>query len=93
LDTTITQVIKGIGYILSKYTLSNNNSIIINSIVELLYSIFNRLHSREWLNYWDIIAALEITNRLVSVRLGLTIPLYKKDINSKVTPLSNPLYY
>jgi hypothetical protein len=32
-----------------------------------------------------------MTDRLVFVRLGLRVPLYKKDANGKVTPLSNPL--
>jgi hypothetical protein len=93
LDTTIGQVIKGIGYILDKYIFDNNNSIIINSIVKLLYSIFNRLYSKEWLNYWDIIAALEITNRLVFIRLGLSISFYKKEVNGKAISFSNSLYY
>jgi hypothetical protein len=93
LDTAVSQVIKGIGYILNKYILDNNDSVIVNSIVELLYSIFNRLYSKEWLNYWDITAALEITNRPVFVRLGLSIPLYKKEANGKVILLPNPLYY
>jgi hypothetical protein len=53
--------------------------------------MFDRLCSRAWLNYWDIIAALEITNKLVFVRLGLSVSLYKKDVNGEVTPLLNPL--
>ncbi|TVY80732.1 hypothetical protein LSUE1_G005970 [Lachnellula suecica] len=39
----------------------------------------------------DIAAALEMTNRPVSVRLGLSIPLHKEDANGAVTPISNPL--
>jgi hypothetical protein len=93
LDTTIARVVKGIGHILGKYTLGNKDSIIVNGIVKLLYSIFDRLHSREWLDFSDITAALEMTDRLVFMRLGLSIPLYKKDANSKVILLSNPLYY
>ena len=91
LDTAVNQVLKGIGHILSKHMLGNDNSIIINSIVKLLYSMFDRLCSQEQLNCQDIAAVLEMTNRLVFVRLGLSILLYKKDANSKVTPLSNPL--
>jgi hypothetical protein len=93
LDTTINQVIKGIGHILGKYILNNNNSIIVNNIVKLLYNIFNRLCFRKWLNYWDIIITLEITNRPVFIRLGLNIPLYKKEVKGKIIPLPNPLYY
>jgi hypothetical protein len=91
LDTAVGQVVKGIGYVLGKYTLGNNNSIIVNGAVELSYSVFDRLRSREWLNYWDIAAALEMTDRPVFVRLGLSIPLYKKEANGEVTPLPNPL--
>jgi len=93
LVTTIGQVVKEIGHILGKYTLDNNNSIIVNSAVKLLYSVFDRLYSREWLNYWDIITALEITNRPVFVRLGLSVSLYKKEANGEAMPLLSPLYY
>jgi hypothetical protein len=53
--------------------------------------VFDRLRSWEWLNCWDIAAALEMTDRPVFVRLNLSVPLHKKDANGKVTPLSNPL--
>jgi hypothetical protein len=47
LDTTVDRVVKGIGHILGKYTLGDDDSIIVNSVVELLCSIFDRLCSRE----------------------------------------------
>jgi hypothetical protein len=93
LDTAVSQVVKGIGYILGKYILNNNDSVIVNGTVELLCNVFDRLRSKEWLNCWDIAAALEMTDRLVFIRLGLSIPLYKKEANGEVTPLLNPLYY
>ena len=33
-----------------------------------------------------------MTDRLVFVRLSLSVPLYKKGANGEVTPLSNPLH-
>jgi hypothetical protein len=68
-----------------------NDSLMVNGVAELLYGVFNRLRSKEWLNFCDIAAALEITDRPVFVRLGLSILLHKKDTNGEVTPLSNPL--
>jgi hypothetical protein len=91
LDTTVAQVVEGIGHVLGKHTLDNNDSIMVNGAVELLCGVFDRLCSKEWLNYWDIAAALEMTDRLVFVRLGLSVPLYKKEVNGEATPLSNPL--
>lgn len=63
----------------------------VNGTVELSCGVFDRLRSREWLNFSDIAAALEMTDRPVFVRLGLSVPLHKKDANGEVTPLSNPL--
>jgi hypothetical protein len=91
LDTAVDRVVEGIGHILGKHTLSDGDSIIVNGAVELLYGVFDRLRSKEWLNFCDIAAALEMTDRPVFVRLGLSIPLHKKDANGDVTPLSNPL--
>ena len=93
LDTAVNQVVEGIGHVLGKYTLSKDDSIIVNSVVELSCSVFNRLCSQQQLNCQDIVAALEITNRPVIVRLSLSVLLYKKDVNSKATPLLNPLCY
>jgi hypothetical protein len=45
------RVVKGVRHVLSKRTLGKDDSIIVNSIVELSYSLFDRLRSREWLNY------------------------------------------
>jgi hypothetical protein len=73
--------------------LGNNDIIIINNIIEFSYSVFDRLRSREWLNCWDITATLEITDRPVFMRLGLSVLFYKKDKNSGVMPVSNPLRY
>ena len=49
------------------------------------------LSSELQVNCWDIAAALEMTDTPVFVRLGLSVPLHKKDANGEVTPLSNPL--
>jgi hypothetical protein len=91
LDTTFDRVVKRISHVLGKHTLDDNDSIMVNGVVELSCGVFNRLRLREWLNCWDIAAALEMTDRPPFVRLGLSIPLYKKDANGKVIPLSNPL--
>ena len=91
LDTAVDRVVEGIGHVLGKQTLSDDDSLIVNSVAELLCGVFDRLYSKEWLNFCDIVAALEMTDRPVFVRLGLSIPLYKKDANGEVTPLSNPL--
>jgi hypothetical protein len=52
--------------------------------------MFDRLCSREWLNCWDITAALEMADRPVFMKLGLSVLLYKKGTSGEVTPLSNP---
>jgi hypothetical protein len=91
LDTAIEQVVEGIGHVLSKHSLGDNDSIMVNGAVELSCGMFDRLRSKEWLNCWDIAAALEMTDRPVCVKLGLSIPLHKKDANGEVTPLSKPL--
>jgi hypothetical protein len=92
LDTAVGQVVEGIGHVLGKYTLDNNDSIMVNGVVELLYGVFDRLRSKGWLNCWDIAAALEMTDRPVFIRLGLSVPLYKKEANGEATPLQNPLH-
>ena len=91
LNTAIDRVVKGISHVLGKHPLSEDDSIIVNGITELLCGVFDRVRSREWLNCWDITAALEMTDRPGFIRLGLSVPLYKKDTNGEVTPLSNPL--
>ena len=91
MDTAIDQVVEGISHVLGKHTLGDDDSIMVNGAVELSCGVFDRLRSREWLNFWDIAAALEMTDRPVFVRLGLSVPLHRKDANSEVTPLSNPL--
>jgi hypothetical protein len=63
----------------------------VNGAVELPCGMFDRLRSREWLNFLDIVAALEMTDRPVFVRLGLSVPLHKNDANGEVTAISNPL--
>jgi hypothetical protein len=90
LDTAIDRVVEEIGHAFGKHPLDKDGSIIVNGTVELPYDIFKRLRSREWLNCWDIAAALEMTDRPVFVRLGLSIPLHEEDENSKVTPISKP---
>jgi hypothetical protein len=91
LDTAVAQVVEGIGHVLGKPTFGNDDSIMVNGAVELSCGVFDRLRSREWLNFLDIAAALEMTDRPVFVRLGLSVPLHKKDANGEVTPISNPL--
>jgi hypothetical protein len=91
LDTAIEQVVEGIGHVLGEHSLYDNDSIMVNGAVELSCGMFDRLRSKDWLNCWDIAAALEMTDRPVFVKLGLSIPLHKKDANGEVTPLSNPL--
>jgi hypothetical protein len=91
LDTAIERVVEEIGHVFGKHPLDEDDSIMVNGIVELSYGMFDRLRSREWLNCWDIAVALEMTNRPVFVQLGLSVPLHEKDANGKVTPISNPL--
>lgn len=91
MDTAVARVVEEIGHVIGKHTLGDEDSIIVNGAVELSCGVFDRLRSREWLNFSDIAAALEMTDRPVFVRLGLSVPLHKKDANGEVTPLSNPL--
>lgn len=91
MDTAIDRVVDKISHVLSKHPLGNDDSIMVNGAAELSCGVFNRLRSREWLNYWDITAALEMTNRPVFVKLGLSILLHKRDANGEVMPLLNPL--
>jgi hypothetical protein len=60
LDTTVDRVVEGIGRVLGKHTLSDDDSIMVNGSVELSCGVFDRLRFKEWLNCWDIAAALEI---------------------------------
>ena len=78
------------GHVLGKHTLGDDDSIIVNGAVELSCDVFDRLRSKEWLNFWDITAALEITDKPVFAKLGLSIPFHKKDANGEITALSNP---
>lgn len=91
MDAAVNQVVKRISRVLGKHTLNDNDSIMVNNAVELPCSVFNRLRSENWLHCWDITAALEITNRPVFVKLGLGIPLHRKDANSEITPVLHPL--
>ena len=54
LDTAVSQVVEGISHVLGKHTLDDDDSIMVNSAVELSYSVFDRLRSREWLNYLEL---------------------------------------
>ncbi|KAL5318079.1 hypothetical protein ACEPPN_015183 [Leptodophora sp. 'Broadleaf-Isolate-01'] len=90
LDTALDRVIEGVSHVLGKHPLGENDSVIVNGAVELSGGVFDRLRSREWLNCWDIAAALEMTDRPVLVHLGLSIPLHRKDANGEVTLISNP---
>ncbi|KAH6690813.1 hypothetical protein BKA61DRAFT_684491 [Leptodontidium sp. MPI-SDFR-AT-0119] len=89
-DTALDSVIEGVSHVLGKHPLGENDSVIVNGAVELSGGVFDRLRSREWLNCWDIAAALEMTDRPVLVHLGVSIPLHRKDANGEVTPISNP---
>lgn len=91
LDNAVAQVVEEIGHVLGKHTLDDDDSIMVNGAVEMSCGVFDRFRSKEWLNFSDIAAALEMTDRPVFVRLGLSVPLHKKDTNGEVTPLSNPL--
>jgi hypothetical protein len=63
----------------------------VDGAVELSSGILDRLRFREWLNCWDIKAALEMTDRPVFMKLGISIPLHKENANSEITPISKPL--
>jgi hypothetical protein len=91
LDTAIDRVVEEIGHVLGKHPLGKDDSIMVNGAIEFSCGVFDRLRGREWLNCWDIAAALEMIDRPVFVRLGLSVPLHKKDENGGVTPVSNPL--
>ncbi|KAH9204557.1 hypothetical protein DL95DRAFT_451598 [Leptodontidium sp. 2 PMI_412] len=90
LDTALDRVVEGVSHVLGKHPLGGNDSVIVNGAVDLSGGVFDRLRSREWLNCWDIAAALEMTDRPVFVHLGVSIPLHRKDANGEVTPISNP---
>jgi len=90
LDTALDNVVEGVSHVLGKHPLGENDTIIVNGAVELSGGVFDRLRSREWLNCWDIAAALEMTDRHVFVHLGVSIPLHWKDANGKVTLIANP---
>ncbi len=90
LDTSINATVEGIGHVLGKHLLNEDDSVIVNSAGELSCGVFDRLRSREWLNCWDIAAALEMTDRPVFVQLGISIPLHTKNANGQVTSISNP---
>ena len=91
MDTAVGQVVEGIGHILGKHALDDGESIMVNGAAELSCGLFDRLRFQGWLNCWDIAAALEMTDRPVFVRLGLSVPLHKNDANGEVMRLSNPL--
>ncbi|KAH7310352.1 hypothetical protein BKA65DRAFT_518923, partial [Rhexocercosporidium sp. MPI-PUGE-AT-0058] len=84
LDTTLDRVVEGVSHVLGNHPLGEDDSVVVNNIVELLSGFFDRLRSKEWLNYWDIAAALEMTNRPAFVHLGINILLHKKDANGKI---------
>lgn len=89
MDTAFNRAVEGIGHILGK-PLGEDDSVIVNGAGELSSGVFDRLRAREWLNCWDIAAALEMTDRPVFVQLGLSVPLHTKGANGKATPNSNP---
>src|SRR6266498_4126872 len=91
LGTAIKRVVEGISHVLGKHTLDEDDSIMVNGAVELSHGVFDRLRYRDWLQQWDIAAALEMSDRPVFVKLGLSIPLHEKDANGKITPISNPV--
>ncbi|KAH6662961.1 hypothetical protein B0J14DRAFT_684879 [Halenospora varia] len=91
LDTAIDLVVEGLGRVLGKHPLGEDDSVMVNGAVEFSYGVLDRLRNREWLNCWDIAAALEMTDRPVFVQLGPSIPLHKNDVNGEVIPISDPL--
>ncbi|KAH7305380.1 hypothetical protein BKA65DRAFT_486024 [Rhexocercosporidium sp. MPI-PUGE-AT-0058] len=79
LDTALDRVIERVSHVLGKHPLGENDSVIVNGVIKLLGGVFDRLRSREWLNCWDIAAALEMTDRPVLVHFGVSILLHRKD--------------
>ena len=90
MDTTINRTVEGVSHVFGKHLLSEDDSVIVNGAVELSSGMFDRLRSRKWLTCWDIMAALEMTDRPVSMQLGISVPLHTKNANGEVTPISNP---
>jgi hypothetical protein len=91
LETAVDQVVREIGQVHGEHALGDKDAIIVNGGVEFPHGMLDRLRSRDWLNCWDIAAALEMADRPVYVKLGLSIPLHEKDTNGEITTLLNPL--
>ena len=91
MNTALDRVVEGVSHVLGKHPLGENDFVVVNGAVELSGGFFYRLRSREWLNDWDIAAALEMTDRPVLVHLGVSIPLHRKDANGGITLISTPL--
>ena len=91
LDNAIDRAVEQICRVLGKRPLDQEDSTLVNGTVELSYSMFDRLRSKAWLSCWDITAALNMTDRPASVKLGLSVPLHEEHTNSENTPHPNPL--
>lgn len=89
MDIAIEHAVEKIGHVLGKHSLGKDDSLVLNGAIELSHGMFDRLRSGEWLNCWHIAAALEMTDRPMFVQLDISIPLHKRDVNGKFTPISN----
>jgi len=65
LDTALDCVVEGLSHFLGKHTLGENGSVIVNGAFELSSGVFNRLHSKEWLNFQDITATQQLIETLL----------------------------
>jgi hypothetical protein len=92
LETAIDRVVREIGQVCGEQSLIDEDAITINGSVEIPNGMFDRLRSQEWLNCWDIAAALEMADRPIYVKLGLSVPLHKEDTNGVITPTLEPLH-
>ena len=91
LDAAVNRVVERISHVLCKHTLSDDDYMMVNGAVELSCGVFDKLRSRKWLHWSDIAAALEMTDRPVFAKLGLSVALHKKGANGEIMLHLNPL--
>ena len=89
MESVIDRVNEEIHQVLGENSRDDTDFIIVNG-VELSCSMLDRLRTRKWLKCWDIGTALEMADRPVFVKLGISIPLHKEDVNGEVAPIPNP---
>jgi hypothetical protein len=90
LNTALDQVSETISGVLGEQPLGQDRSVSVSETADLSSGIFDRIRSKAWLSCWDIAAALNITDRPASVKLGYCVPLHEEDADGKVTTLANP---